>query len=277
MRSLVLLALAAACATPPTPPPEPFTAMTFNIRYGSAHDGEDAWPKRRDDVAALLTANAPAILGVQEALAFQLEFLATHLPHHLRVGQGRDGGTQGEHAALFIDARRFAIATSGDFWLSETPDVVGSIGWDAALTRICTFAELREVDTGRTLWVWNAHFDHRGPTARARSGELLAARVRAHAGPHIVLGDFNCGEQSPALAALRQAGLRDTWRDVEPTTAAAGTFHAFRGGRRGEKIDYVLADAGLATQKATILDQPGARGRWPSDHHAVLATLTFGR
>lgn len=251
--------------------------MTFNVRYGTANDGEDAWPKRRDEVAALIAANAPAILGVQEALAFQLEFLATHLPHHVRVGQGRDGGTRGEHAALFIDARRFAIATSGDFWLSETPEVAGSVGWDAALTRICTFAELREVGTDRTLWVWNAHFDHRGPTARARSAELLAARVRAHPGPHLLLGDYNCGEQSPALHTLRQAGLRDTWRDREPTTAAAGTFHAFRGGRRGEKIDYVLADAGLATQAATILDQPGPRGRWPSDHHAVVATLTFAR
>jgi endonuclease/exonuclease/phosphatase family metal-dependent hydrolase len=269
----------AACTgspQPDSPPNEPFSVLTCNVRYGNAKDGPDSWPLRRDQLAARIVDAAPAVLGVQEALDFQLTFLAEHLPNHARIGQGRDGGTKGEHAALFVDRRRFEIVRSGDFWLSETPDVRGSVGWDAALTRICTWAELREVGTGRALWVWNAHFDNRGATARLRSAELIAQRIAAHSGPHVVLGDFNTGERSEPLAALRAAGLRDTFRDVHPDATEVGTFHAFRGGTDGEKIDFVMAGPGLTTKAAAILSEPGPSGRWPTDHHMVVAAVVFG-
>lgn len=273
--ALFLAALVTACAAPtPAPDPgHPFAVMTCNVRYGTAKDGPDAWPARREQLMARIVAQTPAVLGVQEALDFQLDFLQQHLPHHRRLGQGRDGGSRGEHAALFIDTERFEILASGDFWLSPTPDVAGSVGWDAALTRICTWARLRELTTGRTLQVWNAHFDHRGALARLRSAELLGERVAASPGPHLVLGDFNTGERSEPLAALRAKGLRDTFRDAHPDQAAVGTFHAFRGGTDGEKIDYVLAGPGVATRSAAILSEPGPNGRWPTDHHLVVASL----
>lgn len=255
--------------------PDPFVVMTCNVRYGNAKDGPDSWPLRREQLAARIVGASPAVLGVQEALEHQMDFLAERLPHHARIGQGRDGGKKGEHAALFVDSRRFDVIAAGDFWLSETPEVPRSVGWDAALTRICTWAQLREIGTGRALWVWNAHFDHRGAVARVRSAELLAQRLAAHPGPHLVLGDFNAGERSEPLAALRATGLRDTFRDVHPAATAVGTFHAFRGGTDGEKIDYVMAGAGIATQSAAILWEPGPNGRWPSDHHPVVAQIVF--
>jgi endonuclease/exonuclease/phosphatase family metal-dependent hydrolase len=125
------------------------------------------------------------------------------------------------------------------------------------------------------LTVWNLHFDHRGAVARERSAELIAARVRARPGPHLVLGDTNCGEDSRPLAALRTVGLRDTYRDQHQTATVVGTFHGFRGGTAGAKIDYVLADAGLVTVAAGILAEPLASGRWPSDHHGVVAEVVF--
>ncbi len=275
--ALLLVFMVTACATPTTTPPakvsEPFAVMTCNVRYGTANDGPDAWPARREQLMARITAEAPAVLGVQEALTFQLDFLQEHLPHHRRLGQGREGGTRGEHAALFVDTTHFEVLASGDFWLSPTPDVPASVGWDAALTRICTWASLRELGTGRTLQVWNAHFDHRGSLARLRSAELLAERVTTTPGPHLVLGDFNTGERSEPLAALRAKGLRDTFRDLHRDQTAVGTFHAFRGGTDGEKIDYVLAGPGLATRSAAILNEPGPNGRWPTDHHLVVATV----
>lgn len=272
--------LFAACTTPSSPmpaPAEPFVVLSWNLRYGSARDGDDAWPHRREMLAAAIAAEDPAVLGVQEALHGQLEFLDAKLPHHQRIGIGRDGGQRGEHACLYVDARRFEITASGTFWLSPTPDVVGSVGWDAALTRICTWATLRERASERTLTVWNVHFDHRGAEARTRSAELVAQRLRTMPGPHVVLGDCNTGEGSPPLAALHAAGLRDTFRDLHPDAHAVGTFHAFRGGSDGEKIDYVLASAGLVTRRAAIRNAPGPNGRWPSDHHGVVATLVFAR
>lgn len=273
---LGLLTLLSNCTTPEAAGAEaPFTAMTFNIRYGTAQDGADAWPLRRDMLGKRIAEASPAILGVQEALAAQLEFLEQCLPDHVRIGQGRDGGERGEHAALFLDRRRFRVLESGDFWLSETPQVVASVGWDAALTRICTWARVQDTRSRRTLTIWNAHFDHRGANARLRSAELIAQKIAATSGPNLLLGDFNTGERSAPLTALRAAGLRDTFRDVSPDAATVGTFHAFKGGTSGEKIDYILTNEGLVTRSAAILSQPGANGRWPSDHHPVVASLSF--
>ncbi len=285
MRALAIalscvVALAACSRTEVREPSErsgggPLIAMSFNVRYGSADDGPDAWPLRRDDLLARIREQDPALLGVQEALDFQVEWLERALPGHARIGQGREGGARGEHCALFLERARFDVLASGDFWLSDRPDEVGSVGWDAALPRICTWARVRERATGREFTAWNAHFDHRGEVARERSGQLLASRILAFRGEHVVLGDFNCGETSPALRALAAAGLRDTFRDVPHGTGDVGTFHAFRGGLEGEKIDFVLATQGLRTASATILAEPGARVRWPSDHHAVVAALVW--
>lgn len=253
--------------------PAPFSVMSCNVRYGTARDGDNAWPRRCDLLAATLQAAAPDVLGVQEALAFQLEFLAAHLPDHRRVGQGRDGGDRGEHAALFVCTKRFEIVEHGDFWLSETPEVVASRGWDAALPRICTWARLLDRASRRQFQIWNLHFDHRGQQARHESAKLIARRIARTNGPHIVLGDLNAGETSPPLVALRAAGLRDTFRDMAPDATAVGTFHGFRGGNRGAKIDYVLAGPGLTTVQAAIVDETGPEGRWPSDHHFVTAVL----
>jgi endonuclease/exonuclease/phosphatase family metal-dependent hydrolase len=263
---------AAPSATPAIPATS-FRAMSCNVRYGTADDGADAWPLRCDALADVIAGVEPHLLGVQEALDFQVDFLARRLPHHRRIGQGRDGGEKGEHAALFVDERRFEVVDHGDFWLSATPDVVASVGWDAALTRLCTWARLRVRATGRELHAWNTHFDHRGEQARLESARLLARRIGATPGPHVVVGDLNCGEASAPLDALRAAGLRDSFRDLHPDATAVGTFHAFRGTTSGEKIDYVLVDGGLVTLAAALLQAPGPDGRWPSDHHFVTATL----
>ncbi|MEY2747484.1 MAG: hypothetical protein RL112_2526 [Planctomycetota bacterium] len=252
-----------------------FVVLSANVRHGAADDGADRWELRRDDLLAAIASREPDILGVQEALDFQVAFLESGLPHHRRVGQGRDGGGRGEHCALYVDARRFAIVEHGDFWLSESPAEPASVGWDAALTRICTWARVREVGGERELWIANAHFDHVGAMARAESAALVARRAMEAHGPRVVLGDFNAAESSLPLERLRAAGLVDTWRELHPAVERSGTFHAFQGGLAGDKIDHILRDDGLATREAAILSEPGPRGRWPSDHHFVLAKLAW--
>ncbi len=275
---LLSLAFTACAAGEPAPVPvaassPAFTVVTANVRYGTARDGSDSWPARKDALVDLLAAQQPAILGVQEALAFQVAFLESRFPGHARIGHGRDKDLGGEHACLFVDRARFDVLASGTFWLSPTPDVAGSVGWDAALPRACTWARLRDRTTQQVFSAWNTHFDHRGTEARRQSALLLARRMDAEGGPHLVLGDFNAGETSAPLQALRAAGLRDTYRDVHPGEAAVGTFHAFRGGLDGEKIDAVLATGGFVTEDATILSRPAPGGRFVSDHHPVLAVL----
>jgi endonuclease/exonuclease/phosphatase family metal-dependent hydrolase len=278
--TLALLGACSGAASAPAAPTldeqaRPLVVMSFNVRYGTATDGLDAWPLRSSALVARIREAAPDVLGVQEALDFQVEFLERALPTHVRLGQGREGGARGEHSALFVHRSRFDVLEHRDFWLSETPELVASVGWDAALTRMCTWARLRERVSGREFSVWNTHFDHRGPLARERSAQLIAARLAQRGGAHIVLGDLNAGEDEPPLGALRAAGLVDAFRALHPDVQQVGTFHDFRGGLDGARIDFVLATDDFMPLAASILSAPAANGRWPSDHHPVVAVYAI--
>lgn len=249
---------------------------TFNIRYAAARerDARDQWMQRRGHVLETIEALDLDVLCVQEALHGQMEFLREGLGDHVAVGQGREGGERGEYAAIFYRSDRFQELGRGNFWLSETPEEVASVGWDAALTRMVTWVELEDRVSGRAFRVWCTHFDHRGKVARLRSAELLGARVAASALPDLVLGDLNAGESSPVLAALAAEGLRDTFRDAHPDETEVGTFGGWVGRTGGAKIDHVLADDGFDTVAASI-DRRQFDGRDPSDHFPVLAVVRF--
>ena len=278
---VVLLALAgwlasfAAAQDPSGPSPQVpgIRVVTANVRYGTARDGVHAWPLRRELALGVLADARPDVLGLQEALRFQVEEVRARFPHHVVIGEGRDGGDRGEWTALLVDGRRFTVRAAGTFRLAPK-DELGAVGWDAALTRIATWAELSDrEDGGRVVRVINAHFDHIGQQARLESARLIG-RFAAGRGelPTVVLGDFNAGEQSAPLKALAEAGLRDTFRDAHPDDLPVGTGHGFRGGRAGAKIDHVLVDDRLETTEAWI-DWTEAEGRFPSDHRFVGAVM----
>ncbi len=276
MRHLALLLL----LVPFLPPSlaaqgEPVRLQTFNIRYGTANDGPNAWPHRKDLVVERIRAAKAHVVGLQEVLASQLAELKAALPEFRFVGEGRGGGAVGEHAPVLVDERRFTIEGSGQFWLSTTPAVVGSKGWDAALPRICTWVIVRDRNGGAPFAVLNTHFDHRGERARVESARLLARLLGQFpfaVMPRVVMGDFNAGEDSDAMRALFDAGLRDTFRVAHPTAVDVGTFHGFRGTRTGAKIDGILVDASFTVVDAAI-DTTLDGGRAPSDHFPVTATV----
>jgi endonuclease/exonuclease/phosphatase family metal-dependent hydrolase len=253
--------------------------MSFNIRYGTARDGADAWEHRRDALLATLAAERPDILGLQEALRFQLDEIGAALPGYIELGVGRDDGVAaGEYAALLVRRERYAVEASGTFWLSDTPTVPGSTSWGNRIPRICTWAALTDRTTGRRIAVFNTHLDHESQPSRERSTALIAERIDALAAglPVLVLGDFNAGEDNPALAPLRAAGFVDTYRVVDADPSGDGTFGAFRGDSTGAKIDYILARGGWTVLAADILRRRGG-GRDPSDHFPVTARLTLQR
>jgi endonuclease/exonuclease/phosphatase family metal-dependent hydrolase len=272
---LLTAALLLTPIAPDNAPAEPVRVMSFNIRYGTANDGRNHWSRRQDLVADTIDRHQPHVLGVQEALAFQLRFLEEAFPHHRRVGVGRDADGGGEHAALFIDERRFEIAESGTFWLAPETDQPGARGWDAALPRVCTWARLRDRTDDSVLLVLNAHFDHRGERARLESARMIGMRVRQEPDtPTLVLGDLNAGEDSAPLDALRGAGLRDSFRVAHPDARNVGTFSAFRGAIAGAKIDHVLVNRRLTVESAGI-DRTRYTDRDASDHYAVTASVVL--
>jgi endonuclease/exonuclease/phosphatase family metal-dependent hydrolase len=260
--------------------------MSFNIRYGSAGDGENAWPIRKDFLVDTIRAFDPDLLGTQETLAFQRDDLAKALPGYSVLAAGRDDGKEaGEMMALYYRADRFEAIRSGHFWLSETPDRVGSKSWDSSLPRMVTWAELRDrrAEPGSpTVAIFNTHFDHRGPQARWESARLIRRKIAelAPGSRVVVTGDFNAGEGSDPYLALFDEDtpgpmLVDSFRVAHPDSDPAheGTFSGFRAGATsGPRIDWIACSTDWEVREAGIV--PDSRdGRTPSDHLPVTAIL----
>ncbi len=257
--------------------------MTFNIRYGTADDGENSWQFRRELFFDVIREAAPDIIGTQEALAFQLNELRDALPEYAKVGVGRDDGLiSGEFSAILYRLEEFDVLESGTFWFSETPDVPSIASyWGAALPRICSWVRFMERASGRTFYVYNVHFSSQSRQAREQSALLLSDRIlaREHDDPVIVTGDFNAGENSAVMGTLvgtgestSAAGLKDSFRALHPNAEGVGTFNGFRGRTSGDKIDAVLVTGEWGVESAEIV-RTSRSGKYPSDHFPVVATL----
>jgi endonuclease/exonuclease/phosphatase family metal-dependent hydrolase len=267
---------------------EPLTVMSFNIRYGTAQDGDNHWTARKEMLFDLVRAQNADIIGLQEALDSQIREITAAAPGYAVVGVGRDDAlAKGEYSAILFRTDRLHVAESGTFWFSDTPDVPASKTWGNNITRICTWARFIDRD-GRGFWHFNLHLDHQSQPSRERSTELLRRRIDARAFPAepvVVTGDFNVGEGNPALRALvappRSAGATgetappfvDTFRVLHPEESVVGTFNGFKFGQvNGEKIDYVLVPPGTEVLTADIL-RTSRSERYPSDHFPVVARV----
>lgn len=252
--------------------------MSFNIRYGTAKDGVNSWPGRRQHVLAVIKAFGPDLLGTQETLPFQAEQLHTDLPGYVYIGWSREASADGEQCGIFVRTERFEVLESGQFWLSETPDEKFSKSWDSSLPRVATWVKLKDrAASSRRLLFVNTHFDHRGVVARRESAALLASRTAELAAgqPVLLTGDFNCGEGSEPWKTLTSstAGLDDSFRRVHPQRETdEGTFHGFTGRPSADRIDWILCSPAWDVRSGTI-DRSGFAGRYPSDHFAVTATV----
>jgi len=253
--------------------------MSFNIRYGTANDGKDAWPKRQDLVAKVIRTFQPDLLGTQETLPFQAETLKSEFPEFLYVGWSRDSSLNGEQCGILLKQERFDVVSSGQFWLSETPDEKFSKSWDSSLPRVVTWVQLKDKLSGHREFLFaNTHFDHLGKEARKQSAILLRKKLLEMAPqlPFIVTGDFNCPEGSePWNELLRDGTLKDSLREVHSVkTENEGTFHGFTGTPGEGRIDWILSSSGFAAAESSI-DRTNDNGRFPSDHFPVTAVLKW--
>jgi len=261
--------------------------MTFNIRYDEPRDKENAWPNRKEMVASMIRFHQADLVGVQEALERQMVDLERLLPDYAWVGVGRDDGKAGgEFSAIMYRKARFSHMESSTFWLSETPGVP-SKGWDADYPRVVTWVKLQDNTTGKLLFHFNTHFDHRGVRAREESARLLLKRINTIAGqvPVVVTGDFNFNESSigyqiltgktlekelSAKASLRDARYLSQHGHHGPTS----TFNEFKALIPEMKIDFVLVKGTVRVLQHGALSDTW-NGKFPSDHLPVLAEIVI--
>ncbi len=249
------------------------SVMSFNIRYGTANDGENHWNNRKAQVIEYLKSSDSDLIGLQEVLKFQLDEITDALPGYGFIGVSREGNWEDEFSAILYKKEEFIPRKTNTYWLSDTPERP-SKGWGNDIMRIVTWAELKHIRSDRSLYLYNAHFDHRSQDSREKGAlQLLnAITARDHKYPVIVTGDFNAGESNPAIETLKNGGLIDTFRKINTEAREVGTFNGFKGDNSGEKIDYVFADDTLDVIDAAI-DRTNHQGKYPSDHYPVTAIV----
>ena len=259
--------------------------MTFNIRYGTAPDGEQSWWNRRDCLFGVVRDTRPDILCLQEALRGQLDEIRAAFPEYAEAGVGRDDGkTEGEYAAILFRSARFEKRVDSTFWFSDTPDVPASKHWGNGIPRICTFVLLHDEQSDNDITVYNVHLDHESQPSREKSAAALLARIarRGSAAHVLVAGDFNAGPANAAVTSMLAAHvsgtadplLYDMYASLHPGETS-GTYHAYSGKERSQRIDLLLASPHIRAHAAQII-RSSCGMLWPSDHFPVLAICTLG-
>lgn len=263
--------------------------MSFNIRRGTAKDGENHWTFRRKRVCELLNQYRPDVLGLQEALDFQISEIRTMMPGYEMIGHGNLGGSHGLHTAIFYDAVRFVPSAEGTFWFSDTPDIPGSKGWGNIIPRTCTWVRLIEKESGQAFYFYNVHLDHLSRRSRKNSVVFLTQfiHMRPSPDPFVLTGDFNAREKSTPIRYLKgkiplrirtkgsisnSEPLLDTFRVRYPHDRNVVSFHGFRKYFFRFKLDYIFVPPSVQIRAAQII-QPQWGKSYPSDHCPLLTHI----
>ena len=257
------------------------SVMTFNMRYDNPEDGQNNWRFRRERIAGVIKAQEVDVLGTQELLSNQFDDLSGLLTGYQGVGVGRlDGAESGEYCAVFFRKDRFTLLDSGTFWLSETPEVVGSLGWDGACERIATWVVLRDRD-GRELFFIDTHLDHVGQVARDEGVSLLMKRIETLSGgrPVILTGDFNSEPGSSVVAHVQKDGvLRDAKAIAAQRSGTDWSFSDFGQIPEAERplLDYIFVSGDIEAVRYEVLPDTFDGGS-VSDHAPVMAVVKIAK
>ena len=257
------------------------SVMTFNMRYDNPEDGQNNWRFRRERIAGVIKAQEVDVLGTQELLSNQFDDLSGLLTGYQGVGVGRlDGAESGEYCAVFFRKDRFTLLDSGTFWLSETPEVVGSLGWDGACERIATWVVLRDRD-GRELFFIDTHLYHVGQVARDEGVSLLMKRIETLSGgrPVILTGDFNSEPGSSVVAHVQKDGvLRDAKAIAAQRSGTDWSFSDFGQIPEAERplLDYIFVSGDIEAVRYEVLPDT-FDGGYVSDHAPVMAVVKIAK
>lgn len=248
------------------------SVMTFNIRYNNPNDQENWWENRKQDVAKLIHYYEPDVLGIQEGLHDQVSYLNDHLENYAFVGVGRDDGVEkGEYAAIFYNQENLEPIQTKTYWLSDTPDIV-SVGWDASMERIVTYAHFKDKSSQKTIHVFNCHYDHIGKKARENSSKLILELVGKLGTDQriVVIGDLNSLPDSKPIQILKTE-LQDAFESsLTPAYGPIGTFNGFNPNEKlSSRIDYILTK-NMAVQRFRTIDDRRKNDLYPSDHLPIM-------
>ena len=252
--------------------------MTYNIKYDNTKDTVNNWNDRKESLVNLIRHYKPSFIGTQEALHHQVNYIDNELTNFSFVGVGRDDGKQkGEYTSIHYDHTKFKVLVSNTFWLSKTPEKV-SVGWDAALERICTYGLFENLKTKERFYVFNTHFDHMGEKAREKSAKLILKKIKEINDenlPIVLMGDFNLRPKEKPIQQIKSK-MQDGKEVTEhPFYGPEGTFNGFDWNMElDHRIDYIFVKK-FKVKSYMHIDDRMQNNKHISDHLPALITLTY--
>lgn len=247
--------------------------MSFNIRYGKANDGENSWDNRKTAVIAMLDAVKPDIVGMQEVLPFQQDYVVEQCHRFEAYGIGRNDGVEGERMTVLYNKEVLALEEYGTWWLSETPDVP-SKGWDASLPRTATWVLMKDLRCGKEFYLVDTHLDHRGVEAR-KNGLALVMEMIKEMNPDIplvLMGDFNVEPGDPCLDDVER--LMNNARKVAKKSDATFSFNGYQPEPQKE-IDYIYFNGFKGALDFRVVTESYDNKPFISDHYPIVSTLVY--
>lgn len=294
---------------------EPIQVLSINVRLSTGKDGEDVWANRQDFMMDVVKSIPYDFIGGQEVVIApedkinQYKFMQDRLPGYGSVFRSREKSEAwGEGTPVFYRKDRWEPDADemGVYWLSDTPNVPGSVTWkgQSQCPRVVTGGLFHEKEkdgkrTGKSVYFYSTHFDHVGEIARQKAANLILEKIAQRKDktiPVILVGDFNAGENSPTIRFLKgetveldgetktpPIAMTDSFRQVHPTESKVATFHGFKGeayqynnvNEVGAKIDYIFVTPDLKSISAEIIRTKNERNRYPSDHYPIRSVVGF--
>jgi endonuclease/exonuclease/phosphatase family metal-dependent hydrolase len=249
--------------------------MTFNIRFENEEDGPNAWAYRRDLVTELIRKYAPSILGTQEGMIPQLDYIRNELPDYQMHTPNRVSTGTAQYPTLFFRKKELDVLDGDEFWLSKTPRSHLSKDWDSAFPRMMSYAQVKHKDSKNVVWVAVTHLDHIGTEARYEQAKIIAQWVSSLHGPVILMGDFNDHPDSDVhrLFTFPATGLKDSWQLLgREENSTSFTIHGFEGIPQKTRLDWILVTPEFRVTDARIIrDHSGEF--YPSDHYPYMVSL----
>ena len=244
--------------------------MSFNVRSGE-------YDARATLVPEVISDYKPDSVGVQECTYDWVVTIGTLLEGYKLVGAGRDTGGLtpdcGEVSAIIYRSDKYELVDGDTFWISETPHKV-SFGWDAACRRVCTWAILRNKETGEEYAHINTHLDHKGVLARKYGAEMVAEFALTFDMPTVVTGDFNFSKDTEYYNSITATGLRDT-QDIAADTMYGKTYHGYNGGEEGLPIDFIFVNDSISEVSKYRIIRTKYYNTYTSDHYPIYADMKF--
>ena len=248
--------------------------LSSNIRYENNQDGIHSWQNRKPLLQKIITDFLPDILGTQEGREEQIKSFAQNISLTL-VETHRTWISERMYPCLYVNEEQIKVIKSGDIWLSESPEVPGSLSFKSAFPRLCTWIIATHLLGNQDYLIVNTHLDHVLDETRAEQIKVLieeTKKINSENLPMILMGDFN---ESPTgkvrQILLEHLQLKDPW--IEEKIQEETSHHGFQGAlATGDRIDWILVPEVFAVENIR-LEKKSFNGIFPSDHYPLLATV----